>query len=191
MVRHRGSAGGDVHHKRDGVVAVTGHIKNLAGRRIGLLTVLENVPGRKWGQALWKVRCDCGTEKVLSSGALTRTRTCGCGHIEGAKKAGLKQRGANNSKWKGGRQIDEGGYVRLTVPGGGYVKEHRMVMEEILGRPLTRNEEVHHKNGNRSDNRPENLELWVINQPPGQRVADLIKWAEDILRTYGPLNEVK
>lgn len=57
------------------------------------------------------------------------------------------------------------GYVKLYLPQHpmrdkrGEVLQHRIVMAEILGRPLTRHEHVHHKNRNRSDNRPENLEL--------------------------------
>jgi hypothetical protein len=49
-------------------------------------------------------------------------------------------------------------------------------MEEILGRPLEPNENVHHVNGVRDDNRPENLELWLTSQPSGQRVRDLVEW---------------
>ena len=57
-------------------------------------------------------------------------------------------------------------------------------MEKVIGRPLTKEENVHHKNGNRSDNRQENLEIWNFSQPYGQRVADKISWAVEMMKLY-------
>jgi excisionase family DNA binding protein len=72
-------------------------------------------------------------------------------------------RGADSYSWKGGRRPDKHGYIRIYTPDhpraeSGYVLEHRLVMEQMLGRYLTPDEEVHHKNGIITDNRPENLE---------------------------------
>ncbi|WP_246753138.1 MULTISPECIES: HNH endonuclease [Methylobacterium] len=91
---------------------------------------------------------------------------------------------------QGEKYLDGNGYVVL--PGrreGHVVLEHRDVMEAMIGRPLRKGENVHHKNGDRADNRPENLELWVSTQPAGQRPEDLVKWAREILALYGPLVE--
>ena len=88
------------------------------------------------------------------------------------KKHGIKARkafkrnqyGANNSYWKGGIVNDDAGYVLVKQDGhprakkhGGYVREHILVAERIIGRHLEPDEVVHHINGIKNDNRPENL----------------------------------
>jgi hypothetical protein len=64
------------------------------------------------------------------------------------------------------------------------VFEHILVMEDLLGRHLLPGESVHHRNGVRSDNRPDNLELWTRPQPSGIRAADAVAWAREVLARY-------
>lgn len=99
-----------------------------------------------------------------------------------------RQHGVNNHRWKGGEFVTNaagGGYIKELVPNhpkadaSGYVMQHRLVVERELGVILDSSQRVHHKNGNRKDNRPENLELWVgtgssKKDPHGVRVVDKV-----------------
>lgn len=93
---------------------------------------------------------------------------------------------------EGERRVDKTGYAKIKLPShpeahaNGWVFEHRQVMSDFLGRKLLPEENVHHINGVRYDNRIENLELWNIAQPSGQRAEDKIRFALEILRLYHP-----
>lgn len=107
-----------------------------------------------------------------------------------------RPRGENHGSWKGGRRVNDHGYVEVKLPPGdpmismlnsnGYVPEHRLVMARKLGRPLLPGERPHHKNTIRTNNLPGNLELWLTSQPSGGRVADLLTHALHLLETYMP-----
>lgn len=79
--------------------------------------------------------------------------------------------GAKNPNWKGGRSIASTGYVLIRVGVGhhaadvrGYAYEHRLVAEKMLGRALDPGEQVHHKDGNKQNNDPDNLEVLTLAQ---------------------------
>lgn len=107
--------------------------------------------------------------------------------IERMRQAALRRPrqpiGSASPSYRGGG-IDKNGYRFFVVDGKQHF-EHRLVMEKIVGRKLHPHETVHHKNGQRSDNRPENLELWSTRNPKGQRIADKVEWAISFLREYG------
>jgi hypothetical protein len=120
--------------------------------------------------------------------------TCSCGERKQAKsdQCGKCRSVATeaNGNWKGGRTRHKAGYVMVRVPGhprartSVYVFEHILVAEQLLGRYLLPGESIHHRNGVRDDNRPENLELWTRPQPSGIRVSDAVTWAREILDRY-------
>jgi hypothetical protein len=162
----------------------------MAGQRIGRLTVLKQVETPRY-PTRWHCRCDCGKETEVFAQSLRKgsTQSCGCLLLERLRS----YRGKNHPQWKGGKHTTDDGYVITRLPSTvigaktRYRAEHRLVVEAYLGRELTADETVHHKNGIRNDNRLENLELWSSRHPQGQRVEDLLKWAKEIVLKYGTL----
>ena len=134
---------------------------------------------------LFKPKVDCDFPEC-------RNRHFALGYCQGHWRQLRLKRPLTPLREKTGR-ILKLGYVLTFEPShpnahkSGYVAEHTKVMASRLGRPLEPFEEVHHKNGIRSDNRPENLELWARGmQPPGSRVSDLIEAAVRVLKHYRP-----
>lgn len=129
----------------------------------------RNAKGRKSIRRAICANPDCGIDFPVFYGEKFCSRACAYSALSGG----------TSYNWKGGRTVDVKGYVHIYRPehphaNHGYVREHVLVMEEKLGRYLERHERVHHKDGNRSNNNPDNLELWKVKakDPSGVRAAD-------------------
>lgn len=72
----------------------------------------------------------------------------------------------------------------------GVIAEHTLVMSKFIGRALSKNESVHHKNGIRTDNRIENLELWCKSQPSGTRVQDMLQFCREYIAKYESIEDL-
>lgn len=100
------------------------------------------------------------------------------------RKISIANSGSRNGNWNGGENRLSIGYIYIKKNNKFFLK-HRLAMEKYIGRPLLKDESVHHKNGIKGDNRLENLELWSGNHPKGARVKDMLFWAKEILKIYG------
>lgn len=110
--------------------------------------------------------CDCRCGTPISYKKIGPARIADRGPFRYARGHQMRKRiGSAHQNWKGGRSVDHHGYVVLQISGHpladskGRVREHRLVMSHALGRWITSAEHVHHKNGVKTDNRPENLQL--------------------------------
>ncbi len=142
--------------------------------------IYERRPGRKMGpKPAVSKRTDCLIARYYREGYSRTELAKFFGLGERAIRCSLRRTGTvmrprmsygeKNGAWNGGRTVRKG-YVYIHSPNhpyvgkGGYVAEHRLVMEKILGRFLKPEEVVHHKNKKRADNRPANLVLFANNR---------------------------
>ncbi len=147
-------------------------VKDRTGTTHGKWTYLRREPSKKHssGHVVWVKQCECGT--IKTGIFLPGSKSCGCSR-------GI---GSTHVAWKGGRRL-KGGYILIYRPDhpraskrNGYVAEHILVMEKHLNRFLLKTEIVHHINGERTDNKVENLELWDYGHPHGQRHTDKMRF---------------
>ena len=142
-------------------------------------------PPKGWRQPSGICGCGCGAKTAIARATnirLDHYRGFPLRFIQGHRKVIRRPY----------RSYINGAYMRIPVPpdlvrviGKRHEAEHRVVMTRILGRALRDSEFVHHKNGRGTDNRRANLELWTRQQPYGQRVRDLVRWARTLLARYG------
>jgi len=193
--------------QRDGDVGTPGRMRRPRNSNkacevpdCGGRAVAKGLCGMHWGRQqktgevgpAAPLRLTCWVEGCESG---TWTRGLCSMHYQRQLKTGDPGPLRRKKRRNGEGTVQPNGYVRLTLPDGRTMDEHRFVMEQLLGRELKRHETVHHVNGQRGDNRTDgplrnfrsgNLELWSSWQPAGQRVADKIEFAVELLRRYAP-----
>lgn len=124
----------------------------------------------------------CGGKRAINRPELrnaSHSSDCTCHRCKATRGELTKEA---NPWWKGGKRVHKSGYIYILIDEDdpmrcmagreAIVFEHRLVMARHIGRPLTDNETVHHRNGNKTDNRIENLELWIGNHSNGIRLDD-------------------
>ena len=110
------------------------------------------MPYTKWSKLPNKV---CPTCKISFKPVRSKDKYCSktCYY----KSISVNKSGVNHPMYRGGKTINAGGYVLLSVGNGKQVYEHRYVMEQSLNRKLNKSEHIHHLNGDKTDNRLQNL----------------------------------
>jgi len=153
-------------------MAAKGQVKDLTGKRFGML-IVQSLVGIFKHTSYWLCRCDCGNMKTVRRGHLISgdTSSCGCYRDKSSsdriKRWRHKQIGPNHPNWIGGRYKSKEGYIYCIAKDhpyavdNGYVLEHRLVMERHLGRYLLPTEIVHHIDRKKDNNSLGNLILFA------------------------------
>lgn len=143
--------------------------------RVNLKEWMQSQQGRHTCQ------CGCGAEiRILPHYHARGIPTFRKGHVSRVANSMRGRRLDQNPNYKGGRFIDQKGYVvvlnpRRTCHRDRYIYEHRLLMEQHLGRELTPEEQIHHRNGIKTDNRIENLQLTNVSEHAGLHQEELRK----------------
>lgn len=152
-------------------------------------TVRPRGPGRpRKYERIERVCKECGKQFTWIAAPHTKGFYCSQLCSNRATKNGRHRRGEDHPNWKGGH-VDRNGYRMIHADRESgkrkLIAEHRYVMEQYLGRELLPTETVHHRNGDKQDNRLENLELWSSRHPRGQRVEDILAFSREMIALYG------
>lgn len=156
--------------------------QRLIDKWFGRIFVVSRNGSHNW-RRIYNCICWCGTRMELTTHQILTYKSCGCLAADLSRMRGEMRR----ARWMA---RGENRYIIVRQPGhpnaraSGDIPEHILVMSNYKQRPLEQDEEVHHANGIKYDNRIENLELWIKSHPAGQRVNDVIRYALEMIERY-------